>query len=741
MGQTSKRSSPPATARGSELAWVRAIRRSLVEHPSRRWGRLLLFVVFLFSVLLRFEDIGHWTAATGYFFSHNEPFILSPDGYYYLKLADDLKRHEYLAVDDLRRAPEGASRPPVIPLLSLLVYLLKGAFPLVSFNYLAVILPPFLGALVVFPIWGICRGLGLSIFSSLVACASCSLSVAYFDRTRMGYFDTDCLVLVLTLLICYLFSRFSDPENHRRYWHYGGAVGALLLFWWLWDGVPLIVLSIFAIPLLVSLLFFYRAPKNEAYSFYAINLAVGLVATFLFAKQLSSAFQQTLDVVRLVTGTVSAQFPDTGKHVTELTRPGYLELATRTTGSMIGFLAGAAGMLLLVKEHPRRAALIAMPFVLGVLTFFLGRRFLIFLGAAVAIGTGYGVERIIRSKLRHAFLGSCLGLLALGYLNITAATAGVTASRATFRTFPGMDRLKQVTAPQSIIWSDVDSGYLLMYWTRRRTIADPGRIDGERQFYTYFPLTVESPRLAANFMRFYATRGLSGIHRVYTLCGDDIPRAFRLIREILEAGPDDAGSILSALPPGMRREGDADAWRAFFFPRQPVKTYLFLHANMLDFVDTWFEYGSWDLERRRGTVGAMQALGSVRRHGDTIAIGDVGIEFNLDQGATLDLSVGGQEKPLAHVMEYDGQARHYKYYGHSDGYALEYLAAPARAAGFGALMTLPVANSLFASLFVRHEASGEYFRPVLLQTPEFQVWEVLGDGLAVRPDGVVHTGP
>jgi len=735
VGKTIKGAARSAAIGRAELPWVWSVRRPLVEHPSRRWGRLLLFVVFLASVLLRFEDLGHWTAGSGYFFYQGEPFILSPDGYYYLRLAEDLSRHEYLAVDDLRTAPEGASRPAVIPLLSFLVYLLKAALPLVSFNYLAVALPPFLGALVVFPVWGICRGLGLSIFSSLVACVSSSLSVTYFNRTRLGYFDTDGLVLVLTLLICHLFFRFSDPDNRRRYWYYGGAVGALLLFLWLWDGVPFIVLSIFAVPLLASLLFFYRAARRERYSFYAILLALALLAALLFAKQLPSALEDTLDAVRVVTGVASTHFPDTSKNVTELTRPGFLELGAGTAGSMIGFLAGAAGLLLLVKEHPRKAAMIAMPCVLGVLSLLLGRRFLIFLGAAVAIGTGFGVERIIRTRLRHVFLGSCLVLLALWYLNVTAATAGVTASRATFNMFPGTDRLKQVTAPKSIIWSDVDSGYLIMYWAKRRTIADPDRIDGEHQFYTYFPLSAESPRLAANFMRFYGARGRPGLHRIYALCGGDIPSAFRLVSRILEAGPDDAGRLLSALPPGMAREGDADAWRAFFFPRGPLKIYLFLHANLLEFVDTWFQYGSWDLERSRGTVGALQVFRNVRRRGDTIAIGDVGIEFNLDQGTTADLSTGGHEMPLAHVMEYDGQTRHYKDYGHRDGYALEYVTAPGGAAGFGALMTLPVARSLFASLYFRHEASGEYFRPVLLQTPEFQVWEVLGDTLAARGGG------
>src|SRR5262249_27537532 len=156
----------------------------------------LLVLVCLASVLVRFEDLGQWTAGSEHFFYQHEPFILSPDGYYYLRLADDLARHEYLAVDDLRTAPDGAQRPAVIPLLSFAIYLLKRTLPMVSLNYLAIALPPLLGALVVFPVWGICRSLGLSTFSSLAACASSSLSVTFFNRTRLGYFDTDGPVLV-----------------------------------------------------------------------------------------------------------------------------------------------------------------------------------------------------------------------------------------------------------------------------------------------------------------------------------------------------------------------------------------------------------------------------------------------------------------------------------------------------------------------------------------------------------------
>jgi len=710
-----------------ELPWVQAVRRRLVDPGSRKWGRLALGLVFLLSILLRFEDAGHWAQSPRYFFQHGQPFILSVDGYYYLRLADDVLRHQYHAVDELRTAPERGSRPAVIPLLSLLVYLLKRAFPFASLNQVAVALPPFLGALVVFPVWGICRTWGLSIFASLVACASASLSVAFFDRTRMGYFDTDGLVLVLTLLICEEFVRFSLRDDRRRYGHYAGAVAALLLLVWTWSGAAFIALGIFVTSWLVSMLFFYRAPKREAYTFYAVNAVVGLLIVLVFAKQLTTAFQDTLSHARLVAGAAASGFPDTHQHVTELERPGFHELWARTAGSIVGFVAGVVGLLLLARAHPRKAALVAAPIVIGILSLFLGRRFLIFTGTAVAIGTAYGVEWIIRAKLRHAFLATCLALSVLAYLNIAAATAGITASRATYATFPGTDRLKEVTAPRSIIWSDVDSGYLLMYWTRRRTIADPDRIDGEHQFYTYFPLTVESPRLAANFMRFYGTRGRSGLHRVRALCGGDLPGSFRLVREILAAGPDGADSILHALPPGMRREGDADVWRAFFFPREPVRIYLFLHAGMPEFIDTWFGYGSWDLARRRGEVAAMESFSDVRRQGKTIAIASAGVEFDLDRGATLDLSVGGHEQPLAYVMEYDGQARRYKRYGYDRGFALEYLSAPAQPAGFGALMTLPVANSVFANLFVGQGEPGRYFSPVLLQAPDFQIWEVLGD--------------
>jgi len=46
---------------------------------------------------------------------------------------------------------------------------------------------------------------------------------------------------------------------------------------------------------------------------------------------------------------------------------------------------------------------------------------------------------------------------------------------------------------------------------------------------------------------------------------------------------------------------------------------------------------------------------------------------------------------------------------------------------FGAIMDSQISESVFNKLFLRHTFNPKYFRPVVTNTPSYQLWEVVGD--------------
>ena len=67
-----------------------------------------------------------------------------------------------------------------------------------------------------------------------------------------------------------------------------------------------------------------------------------------------------------------------------------------------------------------------------------------------------------------------------------------------------------------------------------------------------------------------------------------------------------------------------------------------------------------------------------------------------------------------------------KQYDNYSSYRFDYF----EQARFGALMDFLIAESVFNKLYLRHLSAAPYFRPVRLETPHFQLWEVTGDTLS-----------
>ena len=138
--------------------------------PRKAGYRLALVAILLAGVVVRVHDYGAWQAAPGMYELDHEPVLLNLDGYHYLRLARDLHEGVYEGAHRLRTAPEPAPWPHPPPLLSVLTAGIAEATGL-SLVWTAVMLPVALSLTVAGPLLLLCRQLGLSRGSGLVATA------------------------------------------------------------------------------------------------------------------------------------------------------------------------------------------------------------------------------------------------------------------------------------------------------------------------------------------------------------------------------------------------------------------------------------------------------------------------------------------------------------------------------------------------------------------------------------------
>ncbi len=245
---------------------------------ARPWLAGLLLGLILFSgFFIRFDSLFHWLEhKERYFFDQQStPLTLTVDAYYYLDIAKQLNAGTYQSRDPRRKAPQGLKRNPTPPLISVLLAGLAGISSL-SLEMIAIMLPALWGALIGIPAYLLAehlfrrptdqnqaRWLSASQAAGLLAAAVTLLAPKLVLRTSIGWFDTDGLNLLFSLMAAYLALRLLDSRSRRELllWFTAGAAN-LLLFLWNWDQSPVGALALGATPFgLALLLTAWRRPR------------------------------------------------------------------------------------------------------------------------------------------------------------------------------------------------------------------------------------------------------------------------------------------------------------------------------------------------------------------------------------------------------------------------------------------------------------------------------------------------
>lgn len=681
---------------------------------------LAIAIIVVLGFWVRIEDLNHWSREPHRAFFQDQPLLTALDGYFYLNLARDLMDGKYARIDDRRSVPDYPERPYPPPLISVLTAGIAKVAHL-SLNWVAALLPAFFGILIVVPLYA------LGYFYGGTWCAMAAVSVGILFpynvyRSSLGWFDTDCLNVTLTASCAFFFLKFGVVQNTQRYLYAVLGLLTYLVFLWWWDQTPQAVTVVALAPLGVAILFYYRPSGRERWIFWS---TVGLIVSILLVWKGFSLFLQFLQTVRSQLGYVVKEsggpFPNIGVSISEQYKPSLENIFSLSTGNIVSFVPAVVGFFLLLYRRFKASLFLVSFMALSFLAFFYARRFAIFTVLPAALGFGYLIHLMWNSRNRFRALYFIVPLLWAGIVSslLLVNSTQIGWPKENPSLVAGMFESSQKTPQDAVIWAWWDHGYGINYWGNRATINDGSVHSGERTVYNALPMAVSSQRLAANLIHFFTSRGISGVHRVYRVVGNDEAKGFSLIKEILEEGPANARKILSKDPFVSQDEfKTVDDWLAFFFPPNPRPVYLFLDQLLTQTSYWWYWFGTWDVDSREGIHTDYRVFDQLFASGNRVR-GRSGFDVDLERGVVM---LGNRPVPLGKAaIWYGTKSRNFIFGDETTNFEMSF---PDR---FGALMLEDIAESVFNQLFLRKTYSPDYFRPVVLQSPIYQLWEVRGD--------------
>ena len=286
----------------------------------------------------------------------------------------------------------------------------------------------------------------------------------------------------------------------------------------------------------------------------------------------------------------------------------------------------------------------------------------------------------------------------------------------THHLMPAIASIREQTPKGAIIWTSWVNGYVLMYYTQRRVIADGQFMSGKRRAYVNLPLASNDPNFSRNFIRFYVRHGKSGLRQIYQTVGS-VGEGLRWLKNNLGEPPEIAARSLSdasSRHPSEMACNTLETCRNFLFPTHAGPVFLFLNTQMLS--SRWFEYGTWDAVSQEGEDSAILVLHHINHAGDTMQLNQE-LKFNVNDGMSMTLVANGKKfrQKIKQIVSYTGSQLEIRNYDVEDGFSLEWLSYN----GFCGVMTRNVSESLFNQLFIRHTSNPNFFRHTVVKNSKF----------------------
>jgi len=370
-----------------------------------------LLIAYAFSFVCRLYWV-FWASSFEPFYFNNELMINSNDGYAFAEGARDMIAG-FHQPNDLSYFNS--------PLSSLTYYIYK----LTPFSFESIILymSAFFSSLIIIPLILIAN-LYKERFAGFLAALFASVAVSYYNRTMIGYYDTDMLVTVLPCFFVYFLIKLIIKRDHLSLialplimsfylWYYPSSytlnvalMGLFLLYTLIFHikdrlfFIALIFMIIALSPIawyyelaLLALLFAFFVLKNVLFKplLLAFLGILSLILLFLSGGLEPILYQLDFYIFKSdASASLSKNFVyfNVSKTIQEVSNIDLATFARRISSSELAFLFSIAGLFMLIKKH--KSVILFLPLLLlGFLAFFAGLRFTIYAVPVMALGLGY----------------------------------------------------------------------------------------------------------------------------------------------------------------------------------------------------------------------------------------------------------------------------------------------------------------------------------------------------------------
>lgn len=714
---------------------------------SKKHLLLLILIAYIFSIAVRFIWVYEFKDAESFYWN-NELMINTNDGYWWAEGARDILKGSHEPND------YSAVTYPISKLTAFFVKILP-----FSFETIILYMPAFIGSLLVIPIILIGHAIKKS-YLGFVAGLLGGIAWSYYNRTMVGYYDTDMLVIVLPTFVLWAMV-FAITHNKNRWllittftiitylWWYGGGHSLLLsmafmlfMYTFIFERknifnyklLTFILLAISAISIelkiflsiVLFLVYHYEEHRVEKLTsiyeaFKKFNITTEkLVFIILGLVVLFSIFQGTFlgPIEKLKTYVfrsaiaaeeLSLQYFNVVQTVREAGAIPFETFANRISGHPITFILSTIGYFLLALRY--RVLWLALPMMaLGFIALKGGLRFTVYAVPINALGIAYLIflvakytQNIFNQKVsvfaKYGFIILATG--AILYPNIKHVQDYKVPVVFDKNEVSVLDKLKSITQREDYILTWWDYGYPIRYYSDVKTVIDGAKHDGFQNYPVSFVLSYPNQVAAANMARLNVEyTELNFIDRK----GDDIKR---ILQDYNLKNPNELIKAISD--------------KEFKLPEKTRDVYVYLPLRMLNIFPTVTLFSNLDL--LSGQQYPQPFFYYAQQFQDT------GKEINLGGGIKVIkeggiIQIGNQKLALNSFVTVGynqaGQlSRHIQQIDPNSPISVIFMQS------YNAFLVIDkhMFNSLFVKLFVLEDFDKELFEPVIF-TPFAKVYKL-----------------
>ena len=597
-----------------------------------------IFVAYLFSFIVRLYWV-HWASQYPSFFWNGQLMINTNDGYFFASGA----QHALWGMHaDNPRIPSLWSYGVV----ALTTWLTK--WTPMSLETVILYLPAIISSLVVIPIVLIARLFDKTLWGFLAALLG-AVTWSYYNRTMVGYYDTDMFSAMAPMFILYFLMRSVVRFDLRSALYAAlmiaiypflydqgraivfamGLIYAGYLIWkhreerMTYESLILVFLALtpYKLPvpweylahLFLVFLAYYFLQRYRALSQQRLMIATGIL--LLLFLILGDVFPLILHKVQnyVVTGTTEEgklHFFAVNQTVREAGKIPFDLFARRISGSVPGFFLAMIGYGLLLWRY--RPFVLSLPLMgIGFFAYWGGLRFTVYAVPVAALGAVYlfvWLAQYIQDR-RAAVALPVLATIALLYPNLRHIVDYKVPTVFNAQEVKDLADLNRKASGRDYTIAWWDYGYPIWFYSDTSTLIDGGKHD-EDNFIVSKILQTDSPVLAANLARLSVETYVKDPHHK--------------VASKLFAGKDP--NLLLA---EMEKED-------FPLPSKTREIYFYLPYRMMNIFPTVMLFGNLDLTTGRALRKPLfSVMRPVGQRGDILELSG-GVAVDLRRGLLLD---------------------------------------------------------------------------------------------------------